>query len=97
MQLHIARLCIDCEEIHDSQQCPVCASEAFEYVTRWIPARERRAKKRPPAPPSAPPANKSRLVGYGILGLGIVGLTQWFMKGRQMIEDAATRNTGELK
>ena len=96
MQLRIARLCIDCEEIHDSQQCPVCASEAFEYVTRWIPVRERRVQKRPAVPPS-PPANKGKLVGYGVLGLGIVGLTQWIMKGRQMIEDAATRNAGELK
>jgi len=33
----------------------------------------------------------------GDLGLGIVGLTQWFMKGRKLIEDAATRNAGELK
>ena len=96
MQLRIARLCIDCEEIHDSQQCPVCASEAFEYVTRWIPVRERRAQKRPPVAPSLP-ANKGKLVGYGVLGLGIVGLTQWIMKGRKMIEDAATRNAGELK
>ena len=32
-----------------------------------------------------------------VLGLGIVGLTQWFMKGRKLIEDAATRNAGELK
>jgi hypothetical protein len=96
MQLHIARLCIDCEEIHDALQCPVCASEAFEYVTRWVPARERRAHKRPPSPPPQPP-NKKKLVGYGILGLGIVGLTQWIMKGRQLIEDAATRNPGELK
>jgi hypothetical protein len=96
MQLRIARLCIDCEEIHDSLQCPVCASEAFEYVTRWIPAREGRVQKRPVVPP-APPPNKGKLVGYGILGLGIVGLTQWFVKGRKMIEDAATRNAGELK
>jgi len=96
MQLRIARLCIDCEEIHDSQQCPVCASEAFEYVTRWIPVRERRVHKRPAVPP-APPPTKGKLVGYGILGLGIVGLTQWFVKGRKMIEDAATRNAGELK
>jgi predicted nucleic acid-binding Zn-ribbon protein len=96
MQLRIARLCIDCEEIHDSQQCPVCASEAFEYVTRWIPVRERRAQKRPAVAPSLP-ANKGKLVGYGVLGLGIVGLTQWIVKGRKMIEDAATRNAGELK
>jgi hypothetical protein len=97
MQLRVARLCIDCEEVHDSMQCPVCASEAFEYVTRWVPVRERRAQKRPPVPPPSPPAQKGKLVGYGILGLGVVGLTQWIMKGRKLIEDAATRNAGELK
>lgn len=99
MQLRTARLCIDCEELHDSLQCPVCASETFEYVTRWVPARERRAQKRPPASPPPPPANhrKGKLVGFGILGLGILGLTQWFVKGRQLIEDASIRNAGELK
>ena len=97
MQLRVARLCIDCEEVHDALQCPVCASETFEYVTRWVPTHERRAHKRPPPPPPSPPPSKSRIVGYGILGLGIVGLTQWFVKGRKMIEDAASRNAGELK
>jgi hypothetical protein len=99
MQLRVARLCIDCEEIHESLQCPVCASEAFEYVTRWVPAREGRPKKGPAAPSPTPQAahGKGKIVGFGILGLGIVGLTQWFVKGRKLIEDAAIRNAGELK
>jgi hypothetical protein len=71
MQLRVARLCIDCEEIHDSLQCPVCASEAFEYVTRWVPTHERRATSGRPR--HHRPANKGKIVGYGILGLGIVG------------------------
>ena len=29
MQLRTARLCLDCEEVHDEAQCPVCASETF--------------------------------------------------------------------
>src|SRR5262245_32500541 len=29
MQLRTARLCLDCEEVHEEQQCPVCASESF--------------------------------------------------------------------
>jgi hypothetical protein len=99
MQLRMARLCLDCEEVHDAQQCPVCASQTFEYMTRWVPAPERRAQHRPatPPPPPAPPARRGKLVGFGILGLGIVGLTQWIVKGRKLIEDAATRNVGELK
>jgi predicted nucleic acid-binding Zn-ribbon protein len=50
MQLHVARLCMDCDEVHDSQTCPVCGSESFAYITRWIPAPERRRRPRPPQP-----------------------------------------------
>jgi hypothetical protein len=49
MQLRSARLCLDCEEVHDANVCPVCASETFAYVTRWIPAPERRVRPRPEA------------------------------------------------
>jgi hypothetical protein len=99
MQLRVARLCLDCEDVHDSQQCPVCASETFVFLTRWVPAPERRnhprpaAEQRPPAPPS-----KKKLVGYGVLGVGVVGLAEWFLRGRARIEAAAERsNSGELK
>lgn len=51
MQLRVARLCHDCEEIHADQHCPVCASETFTFITRWVPAPERRAKPRPVEPP----------------------------------------------
>src|SRR3954453_21127890 len=50
MQLHVARLCMDCDEVHDSKTCPVCGSESFAYITRWIPAPERRRLPRPPQP-----------------------------------------------
>jgi hypothetical protein len=40
MRLRTARLCLDCEKIHESQQCPLCLSEAVVYLTRWIPAEE---------------------------------------------------------
>ena len=32
-----ARLCLDCDEVHDAQQCPHCASETFAFITRWVP------------------------------------------------------------
>lgn len=31
-----ARLCLDCEEVHDQQHCPVCSSESFAFMTRWV-------------------------------------------------------------
>jgi len=27
--------------------CPVCSSETFAYISRWVPAPERRVKPRP--------------------------------------------------
>jgi hypothetical protein len=50
MQLRTARLCLDCEEVHDEGQCPVCASETFTYLSRWIPSDERRRRPRVEAP-----------------------------------------------
>jgi len=36
MRLDDARLCLDCEEIHDERECPSCGSEAFGFLKRWI-------------------------------------------------------------
>ncbi len=52
MQLHVARLCLDCNEVHDLEHCPVCTSEAFAFLTRWIPAQERRQVPRPASSPA---------------------------------------------
>jgi hypothetical protein len=41
MQLQSARLCLDCDEVHDGQRCPHCASETFAYITRWVPVPDR--------------------------------------------------------
>ncbi len=48
MQLRNARLCLDCDEVHDEGQCPICASESFAFIKRWVPASERRSRQRPP-------------------------------------------------
>ena len=48
MQLRNARLCLDCDEVHDESHCPICASESFAFIKRWVPASERRARQRPP-------------------------------------------------
>ena len=59
MQLRKARLCIDCEEIHDQWQCPICASETFAFLTQWMPAPERRKKPRLPARGADPFAHRT--------------------------------------
>lgn len=89
MQLRVARLCLDCEEIHDGQQCPACGSESFAYISRWIPAPERRARPRPTAPDNdaetyrqllAPERTEStgmRWLRRGAFGLAAVGVARW--------------------
>jgi hypothetical protein len=47
MQLHVARLCLDCQEVHDARTCPKCSSESFALISKWVPAPERRARPRP--------------------------------------------------
>jgi len=36
MRLAVARLCIDCEEVHDGDRCPVCGSETFAFLKKWV-------------------------------------------------------------
>ena len=36
MKLVNSRLCLDCEEVHEDQHCPVCGSESFAFMTRWV-------------------------------------------------------------
>jgi hypothetical protein len=96
MQLRTARVCLDCEEVHDAQQCPTCASETFAYLTRWVPVPERRARPRP----STEPANRETVDTYrelltpqqrpggwslirrGALGLAIFGVAGWMWRRR---------------
>ena len=53
MQLRLARLCHDCEEVPAEPQCPVCASETFTFITRGVPVPERRKRPRPTTSPEA--------------------------------------------
>ena len=93
MQLRNARLCLDCEEVHDSQQCPLCASETFVFITRWVPAPERRQKPRTGLPPPSPETLDNyrelldgqespgwRLVKRGALGLALFGVAGWMWR-----------------
>lgn len=98
MQLHIARLCLDCEEIHDQQQCPVCASESYAFLSLWVTTSERRRVVRR-LKPSLPTASVStrQLAGIGIVGLAGGSLARWWWKTRQRIEASASGGAGELK
>src|SRR3982750_944338 len=92
MQLRNARLCLDCEEVHDAQQCPVCASQMFAPITRWVVAPERRTRARgePSSSraeiyralidPGPPPSRTRRLLKGGAVGVAALGVIGWFMR-----------------
>ncbi len=77
MQLRSARLCLDCEALHEEPQCPACASEAFVYLTRWIPVDDRRTRKRAVTRPPAPAPRMSRIVKSGAVGLAVLATARW--------------------
>lgn len=58
MRLEHARLCLDCEEIHEDQECPACGSEAFAFLTRWIKTAGEPLPRRGAAP--APAGNERK-------------------------------------
>ena len=49
MQLRVARLCLDCEELHTDNACPRCASESYAFLSNWLHVEERRRWRRPGA------------------------------------------------
>jgi hypothetical protein len=96
MTLRKARLCLDCEELHDQRQCPICASEAYAFLTQWVPAPERRKKPRthpiacvgvaPRVPVSPGPA--------GVLGFTLL---RWARQARELLDTNAMHETGDLR
>jgi hypothetical protein len=101
MQLRTARVCLDCEEVHDAQQCPTCASETFAFLTRWVPVPERRARPRPaePANPEAVETYREMLspqrpggwslIRRGALGLAIFGVAGWMWRRNTRAENSS--------
>jgi hypothetical protein len=92
MQLRNARLCLDCEEVHDAQQCPACASEMYAPITRWVQAPERRTRSRTEPSSSRAeiyralidgekrPSRTRRLLKGGAVGVAALGVLGWFMR-----------------
>ena len=93
MQLRIARLCLNCEEVHDAQTCPLCASETFSYLKKWVPVEERRVRPRRPTKLFTPTKTQTVMFGGGVLSL----LTYWLYRSSSKIQDKAVSTAGELR
>jgi hypothetical protein len=104
MQLRFARLCLDCEEIHDRQHCPVCASESFAFITRWVPLPESKTHEPSRRSPEAAVYRRllvadalrpkaTRLLRQGAVGLAMLSLGRYvWRKTREQTRDQ--RQTG---
>ena len=100
MELRTARLCLDCEEVHDAPQCPVCGSETFTFITRWVPPAEGRRRPRPTTSPEAdvyrrlinddatPPKGR-QMLKHGVVGLTALGLAGLFWRSREARKDTS--------
>jgi hypothetical protein len=80
-------LCLDCEEVHEEQQCPVCASESFVYLTRWVPVEERRARRQRPPSPAPEPSRTARWAKRGAVGIAAIAVSRWLWESTRRPED----------
>ena len=78
--------------------CPICGSESFAYITRWVPTPEglperRPVKAVPPTPhvvdayrqllaPVRPAPSKARWITRGLVGLAAMSAAAWAWKGK---------------
>jgi hypothetical protein len=93
MQLRYARLCLNCEEIHSAAHCPICTSESFAYVSRWIPPGERRQQPRrtQPATGTGAPQGPGRMrwVKRGAAGMAVLAATRLLWQLSRPVEWSA--------
>lgn len=93
MQLRTARLCMDCEEIHEDQQCPVCASETFAFLTRWVPVEDRRIRRWPTATKVIPEkSGVARWAQRGAIGLAVMAASRWLWQSSRRIPPLESKN-----
>lgn len=93
MKLGVSRLCLDCDEVHDQERCPVCASEVFAFLTRWVPRSDGRLTHVRPSPErpeletyrqitgqQPKDSLRHRLLLRGAVGLGMLGMAGWLWR-----------------
>jgi hypothetical protein len=103
VNLRVARVCLDCDEVHDAQTCPICASESFAFVSRWVPVPERRNRSRPAKSEDAeaydqlvnprPAGSLTSKIAKGALGLATITAAGWLWQRIAAIDKGTTTDT----
>ena len=102
MRLRDARLCLDCDEVHDVTICPACGSESFTYISRWVPLPEGERPQPRPQPEQAnlyrellaageAPTRNRKLLKGGLLGLTALGIAGWAWRSSRSNGQATSR------
>src|SRR5712671_5984993 len=90
MHLHEARLCLDCEELHTVDRCPHCASDAFAFLTQWIPIDERRRPIPRRVPPKTSPFLSRRWLAAGVGAAALAAARWWTTRASSPTGDGRT-------
>jgi hypothetical protein len=99
--LRNTRLCLDCEELHEDQQCPICASESFAFLTRWIPVDERRqqprsrARARADARAANGATGRGRWMVGGAAGVALFAVSRFLLRTARPAEWVETPSDGQ--
>ena len=100
MQLRTARLCLDCEEIHEENTCPMCASEMFAFSRVGCGG----GAAQPAAAACLREGTEKKLktgeIGddslgcqRGAAGLAIVAASRWLLESSRAAEESPRRKT----
>jgi hypothetical protein len=112
MKLSTARLCLDCDEVYDEAQCPVCASESYAFIKRWVTAPEKRSRpavlnhsraetvatyRALLAADSQPKRTTARLLGGGLVGLAVLGAAGWMLQRSMRDKESEETTSGSAE
>ena len=109
MKLGVARLCLDCDEVHDQERCPTCASEVFAFLTRWVPRSSGRIGQPARSLPEGPEVEayrqitgtqrnggKGRFFVRSAVGLGVLGIVGWMWRRTVKGKEEASKDASSV-
>ncbi len=88
VELRKARLCLDCEDVHEEMRCTICGSDSFAYLSRWVPTPEGAQRPAREASPDVEvfqelltaesnTSGNGSVLKRGLLGLTALGIAGW--------------------